>query len=848
MNYNFEEEKGRIVASLIDKGYKEKKITYKEFQELYEPYKNEMSEVDFAEIIGLTYSSFATFKSKGYRATILKTRYGKASEERKAEIKEILIKQGLKPKSIRYDEFLELYNPYKDEMSEMDFADILGLSNSNYKALKSGKQGARILKQKFAPLSQERRVEIREDFIKRGYSDTKIDQKTFYTLYEPYKTEISEADFATILGITYKTYNRLKNNQDAQVEILTTKMPELTPENIVRIRTILIEAGYENRSVTYEEFLTLYEPYKAIMTETKFAEILGVRREYIYNMRVRNKKVVILKPDEFDGQLERRIISDVEEKGYRNKSITYEEFLTLYEPYKEEITELNFATILGMTGSSFRTMKGGKQRATVLRTTYTGATEERKQEISNLMRTKNIENQSIVYKDFLALYEPYKIELSEVEFAELLGINQFNFQAMKNRGVKTVAFKTTYDIATDDRKAQIREAVREAGYEHRLIAYSEFLTLYSQFGSDLSEVEFADIIGINYANYTSIKNTKLRTFVLKDEYGELSAEEKEEIIELLKTSGLAESRIEYKDFLEIYADFEDKMSEADFAKLLGIGYNLYLKIKNNPGERARINFEKQFDDRVAHSLNKNRFYSKDELEALAKRYECSVIDILNSIYKDNETIVENLINTLDTQGRIFIGITKTPDWFLEKYIDRICNAIHTHSHIIGKKLHTTAHSEDIAQEILIQLLDKGDVVLNFAEDMAFDLMRRWAKVAVTHQHLSLIKSRRSNVSLDEEIEPGVTRYTRLKSKNNTEKEALYKNEIVDEQIGKETTPIDAIHICLLSGMKRKATLRYVQHKFNLTEIELINLMTDELEKKRKIKKSPNGHVYLGEEL
>lgn len=848
MNYNFEEEKSKIVASLIEKGYKDKKITYKEFLELYEPYNQIMSDVNFAAIIGLTYSSFATFKSKRFRATILKTRYGTISDERKAEVKEILIMQGLKPKSIRYEEFLALYEPYRDEMSEIDFADILGLSNPNYKALKSGKQGARILKQKFAPLSPERKAEIREDFIKRGYSDTKIDQKTFYALYEPYKKEISEVDFASILGITYKTFNRLKNKPDAQVEILTTKMPEVTPENIVRIRTMLIEAGYENRSVTYEEFLSLYEPYKAVMPETKFAEILGVRREYIYNMKVKNKKVVILKPDEFDGELERRIISDVEEKGYRNKAITYEEFLSLYEPYKDEITELNFATILGMVGSSFRTMKSGKQRATVLRTTYTGATEERKQEISNLMRTKNIENQSIEYKDFLALYEPYKIELSEVEFAELLGINQFNFQAMKNRGIKTVAFKTTYDFATDDRKAQIREDVRVAGYEHRLITYSEFLTLHSQFGSDLTEVEFADIIGINYANYTSIKNTKLRTFVLKTEYRELSSEQKEEIVAMLKASGIGELLIEYRDFQDIYADFEEEMSEADFAKLLGIGYNLYLKIKNNPGQRARINFEKQFDERVAHSLKKNRFYTKEELEKLAEQYECSVEDILNSIYKDNETMLGNMMSALDTQGKVFIGITKTPDWFIEKYIDRICNAIHTYSRRIGKKLHTIAHSDDIAQEILIQLLDKGDVVLNFAEDIAAESMRRWAQVAVTNKHLSLIRPKRSTLSLDEELEPGVTRYSRIKSNNNTEKEALYKNEIVDEQIGKETTAIDAIHICLLSGMKRKATLRYVQHKFNLTEVELINLMTEELEKKRRIKRSPNGHVYLGEEL
>lgn len=328
-------------------------------------------------------------------------------------------------------------------------------------------------------------------------------------------------------------------------------------------------------------------------------------------MRVRDKKVVILKPDEFDRQLESIIITDIEEKGYRNRSVTYEEFLKLYEPYKDEISELNFATVLGMVGSSYRSMKTGKQKATVLKTTYVGATDERKLEIKNLMRRKNIENQLITYKDFLALYEPYKIELSEVEFAELLEITQFNFQSMKNRGLRTVAFKTTYNIATNDIRTQIRKAVVEAGYENKLITYMEFLNLYYQFGNNLSEVEFAEIIGINYANYTSIKNTTLRTFVLKDKFGEVSRERKEEIIEELKAKALTEQIIEYETFLNLYRDYATEMSESDFAKLLGIGYTNYLKIKNNEGTRARINFEKQFDDRIAHTLKENRFYTRE---------------------------------------------------------------------------------------------------------------------------------------------------------------------------------------------------------------------------------------------
>ena len=54
-------------------------------------------------------------------------------------IKEEIIKELIESKKIRegqsinYEEFLSLYEPYKDKISEIEFADILGIKYSNYK-------------------------------------------------------------------------------------------------------------------------------------------------------------------------------------------------------------------------------------------------------------------------------------------------------------------------------------------------------------------------------------------------------------------------------------------------------------------------------------------------------------------------------------------------------------------------------------------------------------------------------------------------------------------------------------------------------------------------------------------
>ena len=73
MNY-IKEEKEKILQELLssNKIKPEQLIDYKYFLELYETYKDKMSEIEFAKILGISYINYKNIKNKGQRAKVLK--------------------------------------------------------------------------------------------------------------------------------------------------------------------------------------------------------------------------------------------------------------------------------------------------------------------------------------------------------------------------------------------------------------------------------------------------------------------------------------------------------------------------------------------------------------------------------------------------------------------------------------------------------------------------------------------------------------------------------------------------------------------------------------------------------
>ena len=105
-------------------------IYYEYFKQIYKLYEERISEKDFAQILGMTYESYRYIKSQRERkAKVLKESKSPISEEEKELIIEELLREGkIKSKqSIDYEEFKEIYITYKDRVSEIEFAEILGI-------------------------------------------------------------------------------------------------------------------------------------------------------------------------------------------------------------------------------------------------------------------------------------------------------------------------------------------------------------------------------------------------------------------------------------------------------------------------------------------------------------------------------------------------------------------------------------------------------------------------------------------------------------------------------------------------------------------------------------------------
>lgn len=308
------EERNKIKEELISIGYANKSIGYMEFKELYKKYECIISEKEFAIILGINERRF-TFLKNGYtKKTIILQR--NFSEEKISEIINVLHEQGYTNKKIDYKEFLELYKKYKKDITECKFAEILGIKYHSFCHLRNGSKTIILKKQ----IDKDKiRSEVEEE-----YGTIFVTYEEFLSIYRKYEKLInSELHFAEIIGITKSNLSKIKKG--TKTKILKRKAIEKELREI--IREDIINQGYRNKMISYEEFLVLYDKYNYI-TEEQFAEVLSISPEKLYNMKKNNNKTVCLKEiKELSPSFERKIREELISQGYLNKKIDYEEFM-----------------------------------------------------------------------------------------------------------------------------------------------------------------------------------------------------------------------------------------------------------------------------------------------------------------------------------------------------------------------------------------------------------------------------------------------------------------------------------------------------------------------------------------
>ena len=106
-------------------------------------------------------------------------------------------------------------------------------------------------------------------------------------------------------------------------------------------------------------------------------------------------------------------------------------------------------------------------------------TELKKEEIVNQLKKQQYENQLINYNKFLQIYDAYKNEISEKEFAQLLGITDNNYNNIRYKGSRAkIKFN---NISLKRLKYELNE-------KNRIYTKDELLQKSEQYGIELEEL------------------------------------------------------------------------------------------------------------------------------------------------------------------------------------------------------------------------------------------------------------------------------------------------------------------------------------------------------------------------
>lgn len=149
----------------------------------------------------------------------------------------------------------------------------------------------------------------------------------------------------------------------------------------------------------------MYEPYQNEMTKKEFSQILEILPNRYEALMYYGKKIKIFEPTY--EEIRKKVIDEVNKRNYNKGMITREEFLELYELYKEFISQNQLADILGINIKyDGRKHKINLKKSGIDRVKYLLNFEERmysKSELHEICR----ENEITLYDLLENIYKPY---------------------------------------------------------------------------------------------------------------------------------------------------------------------------------------------------------------------------------------------------------------------------------------------------------------------------------------------------------------------------------------------------------------------------------------------------------
>ena len=636
------ESKRKIQEELRGKGYSNKSITLLEFNFLYEPYKDRVSEEIFSDFLGMPEKSLERLQ-KGITSSVIILKTDEPSLTREYELQDLLRPLHTN-ELIDYEQFCRIFESYKDEMNENSFARILGLAQYTFLNMKKikGKRGTIF---KTPEVSQERMIEVQREVISKGYINRKISYDEFLELYEPYRLEMQDFEFAKITRIV--DVAKLRDGRKQRVIIFNGFISIEREEKKDEIIQELKDQGYCNKHMSLEDINELYEIYSKDITFDEFIEMLEITRSQLSTIKHTKGRVIVLKTKKASEDLKDRIEFELRQKGYSNKLVSKEEFDELFRPYSSKLTIEEFGQAVGLSSASYGNLK--RNRATIL-STYR-PTEERGEEVREELRTLGYEDGTeITYPEFIDLFNKYQTEMVEIEFAEVLGITYGKYRDMKYKGKSIKLFASISNIPAK-RMAEIRIDLRNQGYSSRLIQKNVFDELYEPYREELTTSDFEKVLMLNLSQAAALRKTDSKPVTILP-YERLSNERRNQIKEESDTLiGSDEEYINKETFMSLYDRYKTEISAEEYAELLGLTIYAVKNFKNNPNLKLRIRGEKEEPKKVIEKSHRiqtdDTAHTKSQKSLNAKRaLKKRIIEELKSQGHTNELVDYNQFSAL----------------------------------------------------------------------------------------------------------------------------------------------------------------------------------------------------------
>ena len=644
-------------------------------------------------------------------------------------------------------------------------------------------------------------------------------------------------------------------------------MEQIINKNELVDKIIQNENLHPGDKISYDKLVELSHKYN-ITPYTLAVNIFGVTQaqfQAIHSKGSNAKNFIILKhliPEIIENAISFRNIIMQDEQLKEGSLINYKQLQYISKKYNipEKILAINVLQISEYTYRKIKNNSDTNAMAFYRQKLRNNQTAQKNEEISHLrqkiLRNENLRiGDKINYEKLSQLSKKYQIDEKKLAI-DILGITLNSFNHIKSDKKRNTMILREFLNDEELKKLSIKILDIERLESYTQIDYKMLQRLAEKYS--INEKNLAlNILGLTESQYWNMKyNHNMKAYILKGEYKKTKPEElrklKLKIFEQEKLS--TGKRISYEEIQSIQKKYDVSLDELLY--ILGITKYAYNFIKS---ERRYSSIVKDMDTYLitqilSEIMEKERYYTKDEIEQICKTNNISLQDFFDYILgKALYFGYDEYKKLLNSKGKIWIGDkNKLSNEFINRNLNQIREIARKVSNYIYYKYNCKKRKlekDDLEQEALILIIETcGDLEKNFDADELSRMIYLRARVNM----LKHIGTESKVVSICGYYKKAQDRSTKGNGKiidlvvkdeeTDTEKEALdnYENEIEENSI------IGYLSKLVEEGYDRNTALEKTTSVFGIDKEIMLEALKEELLKRGKVKKTDKGEYILGD--